>query len=48
MLEKRRNSGDLDKFSVYTATLANYVEKRDEDKIGRKTLAEQWWIIFSD
>ncbi len=33
MLEKRRNSGDLDKFSVYTATLANYVEKRDEDKI---------------
>lgn len=32
MLEKRRNSGDLEKFSVYTATLAKYVntEGREE------------------
>lgn len=26
MLEKRKNSGDLEKFSVYTATLAKYVQ----------------------
>lgn len=26
MLEKRRNSGDLEKFSVFTATMAKYVE----------------------
>ncbi|CDW83301.1 myosin light chain kinase [Stylonychia lemnae] len=29
MLEKRRNSGDLEKFSVFSATMANYVEKKD-------------------
>ena len=26
MLERRRNSGDLEKFSVYTATLAKHIE----------------------
>ncbi len=32
MLEKRRNSGDLEKFSVYTATLAKYVTTKDENE----------------
>jgi hypothetical protein len=31
MLEKRRNSGDLEKFSVYTATLARFVDKNKDD-----------------
>jgi hypothetical protein len=28
MLEKRRNSGDLEKFGAFTATMAKYVEEK--------------------
>jgi hypothetical protein len=28
ILEKRKNSGDLEKFSAYTATLAKYIDEK--------------------